>query len=333
VFFFGLFFKMDPRNPTVVFVCGVSVATILAVAATSELFTVPTHVRPRLSTQTAQPPLVLHQRGFAEVASSTLSPVAVPIPAQKAVLPAFVLTVSAGISAVAAFVLRTSQKSHADVESLPLALAAATGSKERPVWFPGATAPEWLTGEYPGDRGFDPFGLARDPKDFAKYRDAEVLHGRWAMLGLVGCLMPEVLGNLGVAKLPAWYEVGGTVYGGSIDYLGNPEWIHAGNASVILLTTLLFMGPVEAWRWNGAVSSEAKASERTTYPGGAFDPLKLGASPERKLKEIKNGRLAMTAMAGFWAQSYYTGQGPLANLAAHLANPFGANITSSVAMF
>jgi len=201
------------------------------------------------------------------------------------------------------------------------------------VWFPGATAPEWLTGEYPGDRGFDPFGLARDPKDFAKYRDAEVLHGRWAMLGLVGCLMPEVLGNLGVAKLPAWYEVGGTVYGGSIDYLGNPEWIHAGNASVILLTTLLFMGPVEAWRWNGAVSSEAKASERTTYPGGAFDPLKLGASPERKLKEIKNGRLAMTAMAGFWAQSYYTGQGPLANLAAHLANPFGANITSSVAMF
>lgn len=114
------------------------------------------------------------------------------------------------------------------------------------MWFPGATAPEWLTGEYPGDRGFDPFGLARDPKDFAKYRDAEVLHGRWAMLGLVGCLMPEVLGNLGVAKLPAWYEVGGTVYGGSIDYLGNPEWIHAGNASVILLTTLLFMGPVEA---------------------------------------------------------------------------------------
>lgn len=114
---------MDPRNPAVVFVCGVSVATILAVAATSELFTVPTHVRPRLSTQTAQPPLVLHQRGFAEVASSTLSPVAVPIPAQKvwlqenarviyvfvqAVLPAFVLTVSAGISAVAALVLRTS---------------------------------------------------------------------------------------------------------------------------------------------------------------------------------------------------------------------------------
>ena len=38
------------------------------------------------------------------------------------------------------------------------------------MWFPGAVAPAHLTGEYAGDRGFDPFGLATDPVNFAKFR-------------------------------------------------------------------------------------------------------------------------------------------------------------------
>ena len=54
---------------------------------------------------------------------------------------------------------------------------------ERPVWFPNATSPAHLTGEFAGDRGFDPMGLAKDPVMFARFRDSEVFHGRWAMLG------------------------------------------------------------------------------------------------------------------------------------------------------
>ena len=37
----------------------------------------------------------------------------------------------------------------------------------------------------------------------------------------------------------------------------------------------------------------------------------------------------MTAWLGFFAQAWSTGEGPLANLAAHLADPLHANVGSN----
>ena len=61
------------------------------------------------------------------------------------------------------------------------------------------------------------------------------------------------------------------------------------------------------------------------YPGGKlFDPIGFSRGDaaklaEYKVKEVKNGRLAMVALVGFVAQYKATGKGPVDNLVDHIA--------------
>ncbi|KAL2940533.1 Photosystem I chlorophyll a/b-binding protein 6 chloroplastic [Bienertia sinuspersici] len=62
---------------------------------------------------------------------------------------------------------------------------------DRPLWFPGSTPPPWLDGSLPGDFGFDPLGLGSDPETLRWFAQAELMHSRWAMLGVAGILIPN----------------------------------------------------------------------------------------------------------------------------------------------
>jgi light-harvesting complex I chlorophyll a/b binding protein 1 len=85
------------------------------------------------------------------------------------------------------------------------------------------------------------------------------------------------------------------------------------------------LAAVEFAAMAGAESMRGAAdAEKRIYPGGTFDPMGM-ASDEKKVKEIKNGRLAMVAFVGFVAQHQATGASPLEALKTHLADPFVNN--------
>mmetsp|Transcript_32044 Transcript_32044/g.76161 ORF Transcript_32044/g.76161 Transcript_32044/m.76161 type:complete len:107 (+) Transcript_32044:134-454(+) len=67
------------------------------------------------------------------------------------------------------------------------------------------------------------------------------------------------------------------------------------------------------------------------YPGGQpFDPLRLSDDADgfvdQTVKEVKNGRLAMLAMLGYFAQAAATRDGPVENLLDFLDDPLHNNV-------
>lgn len=204
-----------------------------------------------------------------------------------------------------------------------IVVAAAAPKKS---WLPGVRGggnfvdPEWLDGSLPGDYGFDPLGLGRDPAFLKWYREAELIHGRWAMAAVVGIFVGQAWSGV------PWFEAG-----------ADPSAIAPFSFGSLLGTQLLLMGWVESKRWVDFYNPESQSVEWATpwsktaenfsnftgeqgYPGGKFfDPLCVAGSikdgvyiPDTeklerlKLAEIKHARIAMLAMLTFYFEA---GQG------------------------
>lgn len=138
------------------------------------------------------------------------------------------------------------------------------------------------------------FGLQR-------FRECELMHGRWAMLGALGVLACEF--STGVQ----WQDAIALEY-------NQPQYANFDlpfDINQLAIANSVLMGGIEFLR------NSTTDPEKRCYPGGIFDPLNL-ATPDRadrlKEAEIKHGRLAMVACFGFGVQALAFGKGAIASL-------------------
>merc|ERR1719373_765016 len=153
-------------------------------------------------------------------------------------------------------------------------------AENRPVWFPGNTPPVHLDGSMPGDYGFDPLRLGSDANVLKWFREAELQHCRWAMLGVAGILVGELVRP-------------------DIDFYAAPkqlEGTYPFSIPTLLGIEFLLFHYVEVRRWQdfnnpGSVDQDPIfrenkiPSHEVGYPGGIFDPLGLSKGNLNDLKE------------------------------------------------
>ena len=157
---------------------------------------------------------------------------------------------------------------------------------------------------------FDPLGFTDgiDENSMRRYREAELIHGRVAMLATVGFLVGETVD--GSSLLLNDQESTTTFY----SEISSPYWVVLSFLAAISEIRRAQIGWVRPL--GGAAIDEQGLLLRFKeyHPGDiGFDPLGLKPRNENELKikqtkELQNGRLAMLAVTGFVAQELVLGE-------------------------
>ena len=155
--------------------------------------------------------------------------------------------------------------------------------------------PHSLDGTMVGDFGFDPLGLA-EAAPLARMREAEVRHGRLAMVATWGWPIAEISFSVAKRLVPPSSVCSGNGCAADV-----PLASKALSLSEIGFASMVWWGSLAA----GAVCGELAATGRSSSEP-SFDPLRLwlDAEPHERtrleLAELKHGRLAMMALLAYW---------------------------------
>jgi len=194
----------------------------------------------------------------------------------------------------------TSFTAHLQTKTVPSALKLSTAD------LPGALPPVGF---------FDPLGLAEKATEatLLRYREAEITHGRVAMLAFVGFLVGEKVEG-------SSFLFDASIKGPAITHLSQVP-------PAFWLILVITIGVLELNRAKVAFVDPADVPTGQQglmrddyYPGDiGFDPLKLKPEDAEEFntmatKELQHGRLAMLATAGFMAQELTDGKGIIEHL-------------------
>ncbi|CAM9422446.1 unnamed protein product [Scytosiphon promiscuus] len=182
-------------------------------------------------------------------------------------------------------------------------VAPATSSSSLNMQSAGSEYIETLPGAPFGDgKIFDPLGLSDGaaPGEIKKWREAEIKHGRVAMLASLGVLVAEQFHP---------FFMGPDYIGPAVDHFQEitaqyPEfWVF----SLLGMALIEYNTIKTAFAEPDAVTGEGGLKEDYSPGDLGFDPLGIKPKTEADLetmqtKELNNGRLAMIGIAGMLVQ-------------------------------
>ncbi|KAG5183796.1 chlorophyll a/b-binding protein domain-containing protein [Tribonema minus] len=208
---------------------------------------------------------------------------------------------------------------------------------------------------------FDPlkFSEGKTEQQLRWYREAEITHGRVAMLAALGWIVPDTKTTLGAATDSAVVK---TLFGGSgsfdfaADALRNPVFAARAVGPQFFVELFVLAAAIEAYNRVLKADSTAEPGDLSLDPFGLTVPLSeemiaasdwVGSEPKfrgerfgpdaipsrvfglmpsgiRKLKlsEIKHGRLAMLSILGLFLQEVVSGESFMLQMQGYGFNAF-----------